>query len=119
MELKTRAEARVDIAEVLPARRLDALLEAMGRVRVAVFGDFFLDRYLVTDPALTETSLETGLPARQVVSRRASPGHAGTVTNNLRALGVQTVYAVGFTGDDGEGYKLRRALERTGVDRGS
>jgi len=82
---------------------------------VAVCGDFFLDRYFILDPRLEERSRETGLPARQVVAVENSAGHGGTVTNNLRALGVGTVYAVGWTGDDGEGYELRRALERTGV----
>jgi bifunctional ADP-heptose synthase (sugar kinase/adenylyltransferase) len=47
---------------------------------------------------------------RNVVNVRAQPGAAGTVLNNLVALGVGTIHAVGFTGDDGEGYELRRAL---------
>ncbi len=104
------------LTALLPHKRLAALLEGFGRTRVAVIGDFFLDRYLVTDPALTEPSLETGLQARAVVARRSSPGHAGTVTNNLGALGVGTIYALGYTGDDGEGYELRRALKASGVD---
>ena len=101
---------------MLTRERLQALLAQFSRVRVAVVGDFFLDRYLVTDPRLAERSLETRLEARQVVARRSSPGHAGTVTNNLRALGVATIYAVGFTGEDGEGYELRRGLVERGVD---
>ena len=37
--------------------------------------------------------------------------------NNLVALGIGEVHAVGFCGDDGEGYELRRALAaRPGVD---
>jgi rfaE bifunctional protein kinase chain/domain len=96
--------------------RLHALLSRFGSVRIAVVGDFFLDHYLVTDPTLSEPSLETGLEARQVVAQRVSPGHAGTVTNNLRALDVQRIYAVGFTGDDGGGYELRRCLALSGVD---
>jgi rfaE bifunctional protein kinase chain/domain len=101
---------------ILSPARLEWLLSRFRDVRVAVVGDFFLDRYLVTDPSLTEQSLETGLAARRVVARRASAGHAGTVTNNLRALGVGTVYAAGFTGEDGEAYELRAALRSSGVD---
>ena len=101
---------------LLTRERLAELIAAFPSVRVAVVGDFFLDRYLVTDPALEERSLETGLAAHQVVATRSSAGHAGTVVNNLRALGVQTVYACGFTGDDGEGYELRRCLAGRGVD---
>jgi len=98
--------------------RVARILDALPHVRIAVVGDFFLDKYLVIDPALTEVSLETGLDAYQVVGKRCSPGAAGTVTSNLRALGVGTVYAVGFIGDDGEGYDLRRGLEATGVHTG-
>lgn len=100
---------------MLSLERLDQLLARAPGLRVAVVGDFFLDRYLVTDLALAEVSIETGLEARQVVETRASPGAAGTVTNNLAALGVGTIYAVGVIGDDGEGFTLRRALEATGV----
>ncbi len=100
---------------MLALERLAELLAGFARVRVAVAGDFFLDRYLVTDPALLETSLETGRPARQVIARRSSPGHGGTVANNLRSLGVGSIAVVGFTGDDGEGYELRRALEAQGI----
>ena len=51
-------------------------------------GDFFLDRYLLIDPAKAETSIETGLPVYNVVEVRAQPGAAGTILNNLVALGV-------------------------------
>ena len=77
---------------------------------IAVVGDFCLDRYLEIDPARTETSLETGLPVHNVVSVRGQPGAAGTILNNLVALGIGTLYPVGFCGDDGEGFELQRAL---------
>jgi len=96
--------------------RMSRLLARFAGVRVAVVGDFFLDQYLVLDSALTEVSLETGLDAYQVVGKRPSPGAAGTVTNNLTALEPDKVYAVGFVGEDGEGYELRRGLAETGVD---
>jgi len=97
-------------------QRMNALLDGFAQVSVAVVGDFFLDYYLVLDAALTEISLETGLEAYQVVAKRPSPGAAGTVTNNLTALELGKVYAVGFVGSDGEGYELRRGLAQTGVD---
>jgi len=49
------------------------------------------------------------------VEMRCSPGAAGTVTSNFRALGVR-VTALGVIGDDGEGYELRRGLAQRGVD---
>ena len=92
------------------ADRFSAIAGRYPGLRVAVVGDFFLDRYLLIDPAKAETSIETGLPVHNVVEVRAQPGAAGTILNNLVALGVGEIHAVGFCGDDGEGYELRRAL---------
>jgi bifunctional ADP-heptose synthase (sugar kinase/adenylyltransferase) len=94
--------------------RLKQLLESFPSRRVAVVGDFFLDKYLETDPKLVETSVETGKPAHQVVDIRRSPGAAGTVVNNLAALGAGTLHAIGAIGDDGEGYDLWNELEARG-----
>jgi rfaE bifunctional protein kinase chain/domain len=96
-------------------RRLRSLLDQFPQVHVLVVGDFFLDLYLDIDRALSETSLETGLEAYQVVRVRSSPGAAGTVTSNLRALDVQ-VSALGMIGDDGMGYELLRGLRERGVN---
>ncbi len=90
--------------------RLEELIARFGQLRIAVIGDFFLDKYLDVDPVIAEVSLETGKTAHQVVSIRHSPGAAGTVVCNLSALGAGTLYAVGFTGDDGESYELRKDL---------
>ena len=47
---------------------------------------------------------------------RAQPGGAGTILNNLVALGMRAIFPVGFAGEDGEGYELRRALaQKPGV----
>ena len=100
----------------MTCERMEAILAGFAGASVAVLGDFFLDKYLVLEDALTEVSVETGLDAYQVVDRKLSPGAAGTVTNNLTALEAGAVFAVGFTGDDGEGFELRQGLERTGVD---
>jgi len=86
-------------------------------LRVALLGDFCLDRYLEIDPARSEISIETGLPVHNVVDVRAQPGGAGTILNNLSALGVGTVQPIGFHGVDGEGFELARAVAaRRGVD---
>lgn len=97
--------------------RLHEITSHYPRLKIAVVGDFCLDRYLEISPAHAETSIETGLPVRNVVNVRAQPGAAGTILNNLVALGVGEIFAVGFCGDDGEGYELRRALRALpGVD---
>jgi len=92
------------------AERFATITDQYPKLRVAVVGDFCLDRYLEIDPTKAETSIETGLPVYNVVNVRAQPGGAGTVLNNLVALGVGEIFPVGFIGDDGEGYELRRAL---------
>lgn len=94
--------------------RLRHLTDRFGELRIAVIGDFFLDRYLDVDPALAEVSVETGKMAHQVVGVRSSPGAAGTVVCNLAALGAGAIHAVGFTGDDGESYELRKGLSLLG-----
>lgn len=90
--------------------RFQQITSRYGELRVALIGDFCLDRYLEIDPGRQEVSIETGRPVHNVVNVRAQPGAAGTILNNLSALGVGYVYPVGFAGDDGEGYELVRAL---------
>ena len=90
--------------------RLKAVTERYSALRIAVVGDFCLDRYLEIDPAKQEVSIETGLPVHNVVRVRSQPGAAGTILNNLVALGVQQIYPVGFAGEDGEGFELVRSL---------
>ncbi len=112
----SRQLATLHTRDGLSRERLEEVLAVLTDLRVIVVGDFFLDKYLVTDPLLSERSVETGLEARQVTQIRCSPGAAGTVTNNLSALGVGQIHAVGVIGDDGEGFELERGLRATGVD---
>lgn len=99
----------MDVTPILRA------LEGVGRARIAVFGDYALDKYLYIDPARDELSVETGLTAYQVEAKRCFAGAGGTIVNNLRALGAQVV-CVGLAGDDGEGFELLRCLEEQGAD---
>jgi len=101
---------------VMGGRRLRELTDRFKDIRIAVAGDFFLDRIFMIDRELDEDSVETGLTAYQVTSRKLLPGSAGTVTNNLNALGVGELYSVAILGDDGEAYDLVKGLQATGVD---
>jgi rfaE bifunctional protein kinase chain/domain len=101
--------------EYLSLERFDELTARFPQSRLAVIGDFFLDEYLILDKGLSEISIETDLEAYQVVSTRKSPGVAGTVTNILRSLDVPVV-AIGFSGDDGHGFELRRSLKNLGIN---
>lgn len=90
--------------------RFNQITSRFPALRIALVGDFCLDRYLEIDPRRTEKSLETRLPVHNIVRVRSQPGAAGTILNNLVALGVEDIHVVGFSGKDGEGYELRRAL---------
>ena len=92
------------------SKRLEQITARYAGLSIALVGDFCLDRYLEIDPARQETSLETGLPVHNVTRVRSQPGAAGTVLNNLVALGVGRIIPLGFAGDDGEGFELIRAL---------
>ncbi len=94
-------------------RFLDISSRFAGRT-IAVIGDFFLDRYLFFDDSQKEISAETGLFANQVIKIIHSPGAAGNIAVNLKALGAGTVIPVGYTGDDGEGYELRQDIRALG-----
>jgi len=94
----------------METRRFEAILSNFSGCKVAVFGDFFLDLYIQLDRSLSEFSLETHKEAFQAVDWRGQPGAAGVVTNNLVALGAQAA-AIGYTGQDGNGFTLRQALQ--------
>lgn len=96
----------------MTAKRLRAITSAYSPLRVAVLGDVCLDRYLEIDPKRKETSLETGLPVHNVTSVRSQPGGAGTILNNLVALGIARIWPIGFCGEDGEGFELQGALKK-------
>ena len=56
---------------------LQKITARYSALRIAVIGDFCLDRYLEIDPARTEISIETGLPVYNVTRVRSQPGAAG------------------------------------------
>ena len=96
----------------MTSRRLQEIASRYAKLRIALVGDICLDRYFEIDPGLREISIETNLPVHNVVRVRCQPGGAGTILNNLVALGVGAIYPAAIIGKDGEGYELRRALEK-------
>ncbi|MBQ3792650.1 MAG: carbohydrate kinase, partial [Clostridia bacterium] len=89
-------------------------LDRFAGKRIAVIGDYCLDKYLYSDPSEDDVSVETGMPAWQVYEKKMSAGAAGTITNNLCALGA-SVSCLGIIGEDGEGFELLRALKQVGA----
>ena len=94
--------------------RLKTILNQFQDQRILVVGDFYLDAYWYIDKTRSTLSLETPWHTNPVVEQRYSPGAAGTVTNNLKALGVGTVYTLGVIGEDGFGQTLLNCLQTNG-----
>ncbi len=90
------------------------ILEKIRNLKVLVIGDLCLDRWCTYDPALAEVSRETWLVRTAVVSTEVTPGAAGTIANNLRALQVP-VSVIAAVGIDGFGFELERALQARGI----
>jgi rfaE bifunctional protein kinase chain/domain len=91
-----------------------AILAALPRLRVLVLGDVCLDRWCTYNPALADPSRETGIPRIAVVGTEVTPGAAGTIANNVAALGAR-VGVLGLVGRDGFGHELSRALDTRGI----
>ncbi len=92
------------------------ILRAFRGLRVLVAGDVCLDRWCRYDPKEGLPSRETGLPRVGVISTEVTAGAAGTIANNLAALGAGRVAVLGVIGDDGSGWELDRALRSRGID---
>src|SRR5580692_6673863 len=92
------------------------ILTAFRELRILVAGDVCLDRWCRYDPRLGLPSRETGLPRVGVVSTEVTAGAAGTIANNLAALGAARVSVLGLVGEDGFGWELDRALAARGID---
>ena len=72
--------------------RFRPITGAYPELRIAVAGDFCLDRYLEIDPARSG-DLDRDGPAGPQRRQRARPaGAAGTILNNLVALGVGQIF---------------------------
>ena len=93
---------------------LKTILNQFHDQRILVIGDFYLDAYWHIDKTRSTLSLETPWHTNPVVEQRYSPGAAGTVTNNLKALGVGSVYTLGVIGEDGFGQTLLSRLQANG-----
>lgn len=109
-----------DLVRALP--RLKRLIPAFRKVRVAVVGDFMLDRYVWG--TAHRLSPEAAVPVVDFVSQGDFAGGAGNVAANLGALGAR-VEAFGVVGgrkvpggkvsDDGAGAALRACLRGANI----
>lgn len=98
------------------ASQLQAILDSIHHVTIAVYGDFCLDAYWILDPQGGEISVETGLRTQAVREQYYSLGGASNVVANLAALNPQRIQLVGVTGDDIFGREMRRHFHDLNVD---
>ncbi len=92
------------------------LLEGFGTPRVALVGDFMLDRYVYGDAE--RISPEAPVPVLKVVRQESRTGGAGNVASAILALGGQ-VACIGVMGKDAPGNELVRMLNSAGAETAS
>jgi len=98
--------------------RLKRLIPKLRGKRIAVLGDFMLDRYVLG--TATRLSPEAAVPVIAFEKQEQFPGGAGNVAANLAALGGN-VEAFGLTGaeqkrEDEAGKALRGCLRALGIE---
>lgn len=91
--------------------RLIELVENLPRKRIALLGDFMVDRYLYGNAE--RISPEAPVPILHFVSEELKLGGAGSVAANIIALHGE-VRPVGVIGDDAMGQNLRSMLRACG-----
>jgi D-beta-D-heptose 7-phosphate kinase/D-beta-D-heptose 1-phosphate adenosyltransferase len=85
----------------------------LGSPRILLVGDFMLDAYIYGDAL--RISPEAPVPVLKVKSTKCACGGAGSVANDLLALGGQVI-CIGVTGKDKNAEKMRRMLSEAGTD---
>ncbi len=91
----------------LPIETIEQVLQTVDGKRIAVIGDFMLDRYVWG--AVKRISPEAPVPVVEVREDSERPGGAGNVMLNLASLGI-TCEAIGLVGEDIYGGTLKKLL---------
>ena len=91
--------------------KLNARLVAMQGKRIAVLGDFMLDRYLWG--SVTRISPEAPVPVVDIDNETEHLGGAANVANNIAALGALPL-PIGVIGNDGSGQRLSELIKNAG-----
>jgi len=93
-------------------RQLISLVERLGRPRLCVVGDLMVDRYVFGDAE--RISPEAPIQILKAASEEVRLGGAGSVVNNLLALGAR-VSAFGVVGPDDHGKWVVDNLRASGA----
>jgi|SRR5450759_3529592 rfaE bifunctional protein kinase chain/domain len=95
--------------------RLSGLVDAFRGLRIAIVGDFVLDRFLHGRPK--RISREAPVLILRYVDQEDVPGGGANTAANVASLGGVAVVA-GAVGNDPEGESLRRLFAERGIDGG-
>lgn len=99
------------MSQITPGRAESILNAARGK-RIAVLGDYMLDRHL--KGSVRRISPEAPVPVVEIESESTGLGGAGNVIQNLGSLGVEPL-AFGILGEDSAGSVMRGHLEICGA----
>ena len=93
--------------------KLFNIVSNLDSPKILVIGDLMLDKYVWGE--VKRISQEAPIPIINVSSEDVRPGGAGSVINNLKALGAQ-VFPCGIIGDDAHGHTLMGIFKQLGVE---
>ncbi len=96
----------------LTRKRLEEILGKIRGIKVAVVGDFYLDRYI--SGSMEAISREAAVPVVRIETDFYSPGAAGNAACNLSSMGAE-VSAVGVVGEDLSGEIMKGELGKRGI----
>ncbi|OCT15067.1 hypothetical protein A8709_13205 [Paenibacillus pectinilyticus] len=102
--------------EGLSRERVEEILAKIGTLRAGVIGDACLDVYWEADMTKSVLSRETPHYTLPIVVERYSPGAAGNVAANLKALGCREVFICSVIGHDWRGELLKQQFRNREID---
>ncbi|MVM31516.1 carbohydrate kinase [Spirosoma sp. HMF4905] len=94
---------------------IKTVFQRFTSLKVGVIGDFAIDLYFTLQTKTGEISLETDLEVFWGSKPRAFLGAAGNVVQNLVALGVSNIQAIGCVGNDLYGREMQYLFRSLGV----
>ncbi|MDL1966930.1 MAG: PfkB family carbohydrate kinase [Candidatus Desulfofervidus auxilii] len=93
--------------------RLMEIVEQLPKAKILVVGDVMMDIFMWGK--VNRISPEAPVPVVDVVDESWRLGGAANVVNNLFSLDTK-VFLMGVIGNDEAGYKLKKEVEKMGID---
>lgn len=109
-------EQELDSDYLIGKERFEDILKRIPSLKAGVIGDICLDVYWEAEMGRSELSRETPHYTLPVIAERYSPGAAGNVAANLKAIGCQSVSVCSLVGEDWRGTLLKKVFTELGID---